>query len=60
MPRCLTLTAADLRRTALLAAPQSRAGVLRIQHAQSRGVPLAFVCLSGVTAMLSAAVRKAA
>ena len=48
-----------LRCNALAAAPQSRVCVLRAQHAQSRGVPLTFVCLSGVTAMLSAAVRKA-
>jgi len=50
---------ACLRRSALTAAPQARAAVLRAQCAQSHGVPPAFVSLSGVTAMLSAAVRKA-
>ncbi|MDO4592865.1 MAG: hypothetical protein Q4B46_08710 [Comamonadaceae bacterium] len=50
---------ARLRCAALAAAPQSRACVLRSQRAQSHGVPSAFVSLSGVTAMLSAAVRKA-
>ena len=53
------LSLARLRCLALSAAPQSRACVLRQQHAQSHGVPSAFVSLSGVTAMLSAAVRKA-
>lgn len=52
-------SAACLRRAAQSAAPQSRACVLRRQQAQSHGVPSAFVSLSGVTAMLSAAVRKA-
>ena len=50
---------ARLRRCALAAAPQARACVLRAQQVQSHGVPSAFVSLSGVTAMLSAAVRKA-
>lgn len=52
-------SAARLRRTALTAAPQACARVLRSQRAQSHGVPTAFISLSGVTAMLSAAVRKA-
>ena len=59
MALILAPTLADLRRCALAAAPQSRARVLQRQHAQSHGVPTAFVSLSGVTAMLSAAVRKA-
>ena len=50
---------ARLRRCALAAAPRARARVLRAQRALRHGVPLAFICLSGVTAMLSAAVRKA-
>ena len=49
----------DMRRCALTAAPQSRACMLRTPHAHSHGVPLAFICLNGVTAMLSVAVRKA-
>jgi uncharacterized membrane protein len=55
---CLHLTtAARLRRFALIAEPASRACVLRSLH--SHGIPTAFVSLSGVTAMLSAAVRAA-
>lgn len=54
-----TPSLAHLRRCALAAAPQARACVLRAQQVQSHGVPSAFVSLSGVTAMLSAAVRKA-
>lgn len=50
---------ASLRRCAFTAAPQARACVLRRQRAQRHGVPTAFVSLSGVTAMLSTAVRKA-
>ncbi|MBP9941204.1 MAG: hypothetical protein RR650_01335 [Comamonas sp.] len=58
MHSTLAPSATALRRTALTAAPLSRACVLRRQHAQSHGVPTAFISLSGVTAMLSAAVRK--
>jgi len=47
------------RRAALAAVPQVRACVLRALHTRRHGVPTAFVSLSGVTAMLSAAVRKA-
>ena len=50
---------ARLHRAALAAAPQVRACVLRALHTRRHGVPTAFVSLSGVTAMLSAAVRKA-
>lgn len=50
---------ARLRRAALAAVPQVRACVLRALHTRRHGVPTAFVSLSGVTAMLSAAVRKA-
>ncbi|MGE8396205.1 MAG: hypothetical protein ACN6NT_01210 [Comamonas sp.] len=50
---------AHLRCLALATAPQARARVLRAQQAHHHGVPSAFVSLSGVTAMLSAAVRKA-
>ena len=50
---------ARLRCMALATAPQARARVLRAQQAHRHGVPSAFVSLSGVTAMLSAAVRKA-
>ncbi len=56
MHTTLAPTATCLR---LTAAPQSRACVLRRQQAQSHGVPTAFINLSGVTAMLSAAVRRA-
>lgn len=59
MHTTLAPTATCLRRSALIAAPQSRACVLRRQQAQSHGVPTAFISLSGVTAMLSAAVRRA-
>ncbi len=60
-PMDLTLapTMARLRCLAFAAAPQGCARVLRMQQAHSHGVPPAFVSLSGVTAMLSAAVRKA-
>ena len=51
--------AARLRRTPLLAVLPARACVLRTQQTLRHGVPTAFVSLSGVTAMLSAAVRKA-
>lgn len=54
-----TYTLSRLRCEALAPAPASRACVLRQQQAQSHGVPTAFISLSGVTAMLSAAVRKA-
>lgn len=57
---CLHLTtAARLRRFALTAEPAARACVLRALHTRRHGVPTAFVSLSGVTAMLSAAVRMA-
>ena len=46
-------------RSALAAVPQACARVLRSQQAQRHGIPTTFVSLSGVTAMLSAAVRKA-
>ena len=52
-------TAARLRRFALTAEPAARACVLRALHTRRHGVPTAFVSLSGVTAMLSAAVRAA-
>lgn len=51
--------AARLRRLALAAQPWARACVLRALHARRHGIPTAFVSLSGVTAMLSAAVRMA-
>ena len=50
---------ARLHRAAPAAAPLVRACVLRALHTRRHGVPTAFVSLSGVTAMLSAAVRKA-
>ena len=50
---------APLRRAALAAAPQACARALRALHTRRHGIPTAFVSLSGVTAMLSAAVRKA-
>ena len=57
---CTHLTpTAHLRRAAFTAAPLARASVLRALHTQRHGVPTAFLSLSGVTAMLSAAVRKA-
>ena len=57
---CLHLsTAARLRRFALAAELSARACVLRALHTRRHGIPTAFVSLSGVTAMLSAAVRKA-
>lgn len=57
---CLHLTtAARLRRFALIAEPAARACVLRARHTCRHGIPTAFVSLSGVTAMLSAAVRVA-
>ncbi|MBV8249260.1 MAG: hypothetical protein JO200_12505 [Comamonas sp.] len=57
---CLHLTtAARLRRFALMAEPAARACVLRALHTRRHGIPTAFVSLSGVTAMLSAAVRTA-
>lgn len=57
---CLHLsTAARLRRSALAAELPARACVLRALHTRRHGIPTAFVSLSGVTAMLSAAVRKA-
>lgn len=59
MVHALAPSAACLRRSALAAAPQACARVLRSQQAQRHGIPTAFVSLSGVTAMLSAAVRKA-
>ncbi|GGH62673.1 hypothetical protein GCM10010975_27650 [Comamonas phosphati] len=52
-------TAAHLRRLALAAQPCARACVLRALHTRRHGIPTAFVSLSGVTAMLSAAVRTA-
>nr|WP_237704396.1 MULTISPECIES: hypothetical protein [Comamonas] len=52
-------TAARLRRSALAAELSARACVLRALHTRRHGIPTAFVSLSGVTAMLSAAVRKA-
>ncbi|MEG0201013.1 MAG: hypothetical protein RR718_09705 [Comamonas sp.] len=45
-------------RTSLATVQAARACVLRTQQALRHGVPTAFVSLSGVTAMLSAAVRK--
>ncbi|MDL5036056.1 hypothetical protein [Comamonas resistens] len=57
---CLHLsTAARLRRSALAAELPARACVLRALHTLRHGIPTAFVSLSGVTAMLSAAVRMA-
>lgn len=52
-------TAARLRRLALAGEPCARACVLRALHTRRHGIPTAFVSLSGVTAMLSAAVRMA-
>ena len=52
-------TAARLRCLALTAEPAARACVLRALHTRRHGIPTAFVSLSGVTAMLSAAVRMA-
>lgn len=52
-------TAARLRRSALAAEQPARACVLRALHTRRHGIPTAFVSLSGVTAMLSAAVRMA-
>ena len=51
--------AARLRRFALTAELAACARVLRALHTRRHGVPTAFVSLSGVTAMLSAAVRMA-
>ncbi len=59
MLHALASFAAGLRRSALAAVPQACARALRRQQAQRHGIPTAFVSLSGVTAMLSAAVRKA-
>ncbi|WP_240466892.1 hypothetical protein [Comamonas sp. lk] len=56
---CITQSpAARLLRTSLATVQAARACVLRTQQALRHGVPTAFVSLSGVTAMLSAAVRK--
>lgn len=52
-------TAARLRRFALMAELPARACMLRELHTRRHGIPTAFVSLSGVTAMLSAAVRMA-
>ncbi|QXZ11225.1 hypothetical protein KUF54_00480 [Comamonas sp. Y33R10-2] len=52
-------TAARLRRFALIAELPARACALRKLHTRRHGIPTAFVSLSGVTAMLSAAVRMA-
>ena len=52
-------TAARLRRSALIAELPARACALRKLHTCRHGIPTAFVSLSGVTAMLSAAVRMA-
>ena len=52
-------TAARLRRFALIAELPARACALRKLHTCRHGIPTAFVSLSGVTAMLSAAVRTA-
>ena len=52
-------TAARLRRFAFTAQLPARACVLRALHTRRHGIPTAFVSLSGVTAMLSAAVRAA-
>ena len=59
MARTHFSTAARLRRFALTAEPAARACVLRALHTRRHGIPTAFVSLSGVTAMLSAAVRTA-
>ncbi len=57
---CLHLsTTARLRRFALVAELPARARALRALHTCRHGIPTAFVSLSGVTAMLSAAVRMA-
>ena len=52
-------TAARLRRFALQAELPACGCVLRALHTRRHGIPTAFVSLSGVTAMLSAAVRAA-
>ncbi|WP_211233746.1 hypothetical protein [Comamonas composti] len=48
----------SLRRTAF-AVPQACGRAVRMQRTLRHGVPTVFVSLSGVTAMLSAAVRAA-
>ena len=58
MVSTLAPTLAGLRLAAFAQVPQSCARVLRHQRTRRHGVPTAFVSLSGVTAMLSAAVRK--
>ena len=56
---CIHFTStAHLRRAAFTAASLVRACVLRALQTQRHGMPTAFVSLSGVTAMLSSAVRK--
>jgi len=53
------LNAVRLRLTLLTKVLAACARVLRAQQTQRHGMPTAFVSLSGVTAMLSAAVRMA-
>ena len=59
MDRTFLPFAAALCRAAFVAAPQVRACARRVQRTRRHGVPTAFISLSGVTAMLSAAVRMA-
>ena len=59
MARLHLSTAAHLRRFALMAELPACGRALRALHTRRHGIPTAFVSLSGVTAMLSAAVRMA-
>ena len=59
MARTHLSTAARLRRSALIAELSACGRALRALHTRRHGIPTAFVSLSGVTAMLSAAVRAA-
>jgi len=59
MAHTLATPLTGLRLATFATVPQACARALRRQQAQRHGIPTAFVSLSGVTAMLSAAVRKA-